>query len=138
MMSVESRLTITVTLTWINPNTSTANWIHKTAQIVHGILGAEFITLEDCKNSICLFQSGVSKKIWKHCRRSTDGLALGDRQRHANTCNTIKRKVAFVFYVNIHLKFLVKHRNYLLNITRGIPHRFFQFCIYFSGSILLI
>lgn len=98
------RLTITVTLTWINPNTSTANWIHKTAQIVHGILGAEFITLEDCKNCICVFQSGVSKKIWKHCRRSTDGLALGDRQRDANTCNTIERKVAFVFKIQYTLK----------------------------------
>lgn len=50
-----------------------------------------------------------------------------------------KEKSHLFLTYNIHLKFLVKHRNYyLLNITRGIPHRFFQFCIYFSGSILLI
>lgn len=90
-------LTITVTLTRINLNTFTANWIHKAAQIVHGILGAEYTSVEHCKNLMRLFQSGVSKQIWKHGRRATDGLALRDRQWGANPCNTIKRKVTYIF-----------------------------------------
>lgn len=97
MPSIESRLTITVTLTRINPNTFIANWIHKATQIVHCILGAENITLERCKNLMCVFQSGVSKQIWKHRRRATDRLALGDRQWGANPCSTIKIKVTYIF-----------------------------------------